>query len=1105
MRNGSETSSLIRLFIGEHVQHRSEYVCLKEIWRALAKKERWAYVFVNIHLSGRQIDLVVFTERTTVVVEVKGYLHPVRGGLNGPWEQVCPHGTRKIRNAYNQALDAKNALRDEIQRNIQVVGYPNSLVAIAPNIPKGSSITSDFKVVISELAQLEYELDRPSDALLTQEQCESLARRLGLEEIGLVEAAIDEELLDAERIFKSYASSFRDCYKPLAEVLIPDEYSYSDVRLGLQEVQLLVHTGNSSFQIRGPSGCGKTLLTMSCALSCFEAGCVPIFAAGHNFEGDFKRLLDKDAALLDLHSASQIIKAAKLLGKRVVIFLDGYNECRENLRSILTRSLRAFALRYDAGIVLSTQENIERPELLSTQTVLVNRPSDELKAAIAKIPHNDTNVNFRSLLQATGSGLEAALVGQVGTVMPYGASKFGLFDTYVRTKLRGVASEGIRILASFAEMLVQRACFSLTVREFDRLFDGTARIHLDQQRLVDAKLLHVRGDRIGFVHEMFFSAFAAEAVIRAAGGDVANIRTALESPRFFSSTVLILGAIDDENLLEAVLNGLTDQALLTACYHGECGEAAQSVVQRKIARMLESMVLQAHDLDFRFTGETWYAVEVAAKSDYLELENFGSYLGVIGCGLMSGQHIDAVMAACQAMDNAILEFTTVHAVEAKAKRVRLRHDIFSAAYVISPRVAISQLISFVHNGGLSFRHRDQAPGFGVAIRNAWPRAETAGQSYFLLGLTRFTVQNKVGAPYVARLLGNLTAHPYHLQLGVIDFAGYLRNVEQAMRIEIVQALQASLDKLGPMMNTIIFEALNGLGALEEEAKSYVSVIQAEIRCALEGDGYEADSAAWRLFSCQFDHPYDAAYFEEIQRLDENCKKRLLVKACRGADGQLLLFLGSLIKELCDFRDPDIAPAIARWTALPSRANFIEQAAVEVFFRAHEALGQLGADLPVLRGTVTNEADQAMLACGELFYWASRADVGNAEASHDTLVARSTLLKDCQHTAADALQLTASWLLSADGTRASLVEKYPALSGEICRRALERRQEQISYFGNGLNSAPGTIARFAVQVLGETGGPEDLRVLRSLCDDEQCGKSALNAIKHIEERYRFPNG
>lgn len=137
MTPSPDTSPLIHIFIGAPVDYRSEHECLRAVYGALAKKHNWAYVFANFHAAGRQIDLAIFTEKTTLVIEAKGYSLPVRGGLNGQWEQLGPYGSKNIRNAYNQALDAKNALRDEIQKISRINDYPNGLVAVTPSVPKG--------------------------------------------------------------------------------------------------------------------------------------------------------------------------------------------------------------------------------------------------------------------------------------------------------------------------------------------------------------------------------------------------------------------------------------------------------------------------------------------------------------------------------------------------------------------------------------------------------------------------------------------------------------------------------------------------------------------------------------------------------------------------------------------------------------------------------------------------------------------------------------------------------------------------------------------------------------------------------------------------------
>ncbi|MFC4930731.1 nuclease-related domain-containing protein [Massilia sp. GCM10023247] len=125
MTESLSSANPIRLFIGELLQNKPEHDCLRAVYENLAKSDGWAYVFANFHAAGRQIDLAVFTEKTTLVIEAKGYLLPIRGSVNGLWEQIGPYGSRQISNAYNQALDAKNALRDEMQRLCRIWGYPN--------------------------------------------------------------------------------------------------------------------------------------------------------------------------------------------------------------------------------------------------------------------------------------------------------------------------------------------------------------------------------------------------------------------------------------------------------------------------------------------------------------------------------------------------------------------------------------------------------------------------------------------------------------------------------------------------------------------------------------------------------------------------------------------------------------------------------------------------------------------------------------------------------------------------------------------------------------------------------------------------------------------
>jgi hypothetical protein len=402
---------------------------------------------------------------------------------------------------------------------------------------------------------------------------------------------------------------------------------------------------------------------------------------------------------------------------------------------------------------------------------------------------------------------------------------------------------------------------------------------------------------------------------------------------------------------------------------------------------------------------------------------------------------------------------------------------------------------------MSFRRKVGAD-YDSALLDAWARAESPGQYYFLLWLTRATSSHLMPAEHIVRLLKGIRIYPYHVQIAIIDCSMYTRGAGEPYRTEIVEALEGLLGKLGVMMNTFVFEALTAFGALEEAMQDHIPAIQSEIEEALNKDGSDGDILAWNLYSRQFDHPFDTAYWEEIQGLDETRKKALFTKACRGAEAPYVSFLSVLIRSLAEFNDPETAPSIAPWTRLPDKRHFMPQDAIEVFLVAHETLGRLGAELPKERGEAVAATDNALLACGELDYWSNRRDVLGAPMSAHSGTAQNVLLDHSATASAGALLLTTSRIFAADRDRNSLVQRYPNLCVAVSRRALKHRDEQVSYFEY---EPPGTvenIACFAIQVLGEAGDIDDLQMLMSLCDHCSYGVSSLKAVEKIEERTRF---
>jgi hypothetical protein len=187
----------------------------------------------------------------------------------------------------------------------------------------------------------------------------------------------------AEGMIGTYIAAFQQTYGPLADELIRQPCSNAaDGRL-LQE---LVKRGSTSsgFLLSGPSGCGKTLTAYRLGLDSIAGEHIPIIIRGSDFDGSFWDAVDREVALLDVASGKALLEACRQLDRRILLLVDGYNECLEVQRGKLTRSIAAAARRYKAGVVITTQCPLEHPDLLQLPMLSISEPDRDTKIAIAR-------------------------------------------------------------------------------------------------------------------------------------------------------------------------------------------------------------------------------------------------------------------------------------------------------------------------------------------------------------------------------------------------------------------------------------------------------------------------------------------------------------------------------------------------------------------------------------------------------------------------------------------------------------------------------------------------------------------------------------------------
>lgn len=1101
----------IALYVGAPIEHESERAVLVELIRLLGDCGKPATVLINVNLGNRQLDLVVGTDDLTLVLEAKASRAPLRGTVNGSWAALTRSGRwRTARNAYLQAVQAKNALRDAMREHQGVVtGYPNACVVFAPRLAAGSDIPADdFKVSFRGLDVLADQLGRQSQLCWTAEQWRAFAERHVLEKVADVAGASDRRMLEAEQTLGQYVGELTRTYAPVVAQFKPDTYRVDGQSLCALDLERLLLQERANLLIQGPSGCGKSLLSIWLASRLSTAGAIPIFVECCMFDGQLGVALDREAALLDVQSAGRLFAAARILSRPVAIIVDGYNECPAHARFRLTRALRAASAKYDVTIVVSSQVDLDRSDLLPLRQVSVSSPSQELKGSIASLDTTSAEV-LAPLLQVINTGIEASLIGQMGREVSPTTSRFALFDTFVRLRIGDAAGEGVNLLSAIAELLFQRATFSLSVREVDRIL-AKERIGAGVLARVRASgVLVARTDRISFVHEMYLNAFAAEAIVRERGLDVDAMLDALAMPRFAGLRTFIVGAIEDESLLAQLIGAIKDVSLLEACMSGECGSTAQQLVNHALGTTVARLQGEVGQVLFEVSPYQMWDVGPAPGSLTVWTEHERALLSVLPTAMLEGLWSREMLDVVGRLDERLAdEFERLYA-EAKEKGVkRLRTGLFAVCYMFGRReLGIAHTMSELHSRG-GFGRRSCVRRQSDMLRGVWDEVVTPGQLYLALALSHhhvLTMEREVVKQAIECTLPFLDTRrwnflPYHLQLDLMKFVHFLPRSDSPTRERLSQVLEALLPELHPLLQGDAVETLTNLGAMDEELAHHQTQVRKEIEKILRNPmTEEAATTAWGLFNAQFDHPFDIAYVEEIENLPNEQRLTLLRLACMGApDGSF--FLSSAIDQLAGAGDALAIPAIARWARLPNHQSVMPQQSVEVFVTALIGLGKLGADLP---GDICRlgryPREDAMSACGLLYYWLQRRTPDAAMAERQVVAALDTLCAEPGVSIGVLYDISRSMWGDTKGRSIQLVNTFPERMVAIARAALQHCGPLDSYFVGSHFTGPAEVLRFAVSIVDAHGSTADLSLLRNFVDDVHLAGAVRKALMSIETR------
>jgi hypothetical protein len=1062
-------------------------------------------------LGGRQIDLVVGLDQGAFVAESKEFTSPVRGGENGLWEVRLASGRwKEIPNAYRQTMAEAHALRDAMGRFAgNDVPYPNAALVFVPAIPVGSTIPQgDYKVSIAGVDKVPALMSAIQRRGWSLDQWRAFATHHQLIPVSSVDAALSETLLDAERLLQAYGDAFGRTYGGPASEMIPTLAVCESQSLSSDEV-IRQSTQSGNILLTGASGCGKSLLSYNVALAALARGGVPLIIPAKDFEGNLRDVVNCEATLLEAKSATALISAARRLSRRLVLVVDGYNECTPPEQQRLTRSIAAAMKRYDADVVVSSRISLERPDLLPVRSYAVQVPDTKTKLAIAQQAAGGVSVEpFVELLSTVASGLEARMIGQLRHRLPPGTSKYGLFDAFVRERLGAVASDGIRALSRIAGMMTDRISFGLSVRELDRLSDHEGVPGALLQTLQNANLLTKRGDRVSFSHEMFLNVFAAEAIIRRAGNDPEAVIAALRLPQHLEMKPFVLGAIDDNSFRRRVLTELADKRVMQACLAGQCGSDAQLWANKRCDEVLARIRQEIEIVSFNVSKDFHWGVEPKRETLQVWSSQDKAILAAVPHELIAGRRLDDVLDLVGKMDNRLAVEHRRLLEEARQNKVALRTGLYAVCYTGAgmDAIGLSQICGPLYSG-----HFYNGPNVAASANiHGRLQSETlsVGQVGLLVDLDKYSARN---ATSIGKLLPNLlkrvwpySAHHLRLELmhAVVMSAHALTDDE---RRELTAVVDGLMPANGGFDSCGMIDALKALGALDDDEADYVAHVKAEVNEALaDRDNPHMWDAAAGLWNGQFDHPYDGAYCEVWNGLPDDDRKSLLLMAARSIDRDSM-FASSLIANVASYADPAAGPILARWTALPPKRGAMLQDTIRSFEMAHTALARLRYPLPDRSAEAASPADQALLACGQIFYWLNRDDIPQAERRLNCAGSLVILSRHEEGVAATVVgefyqsdhmhSESAKQLPGTEPAVTSFVQFFPDEIAAIYRAALASPTTQSGYFE--FFRAEDVVEK-ALEALGRFGNADDIPVLRVWSIHPTLGHLAMQAIRTIEE-------
>jgi hypothetical protein len=1020
------------------------------------------------------------------------------------------------KNPYSQAVHCKMAISDDLQfltgqdssipqalRGRKFYTQLNSVVCIFPRLEPGSQVPSDFKA--QTLGYAEFVEFLASEGAHPDWQAEHWLSYIRL--LGLTNAAgPDVQALaatTAQELAGSYLQRFGDFYRLGLHELVPLPLTHNSQAITAAELPDLL-SSCQHLQLVGPSGSGKSHLVKHTVIGLPEAAWLPIFIEAGMYEGRLSTLTNRSVARFVTRTAQDLIRAASINGQRVLLIVDGFNECPQPLRERLVGDLSAFCRRTRAGTVITSQAPARVADPLGGVVVEAGRLDDEGRNAVLA---SYGAPGMAGLTEAFSTAYELSIAAECAVELETSVTRAALFSAFVRKRLSQALSpaELRATLRWLALVMDDRLSTSLPLDQVWREAERNLARRSAPMSIIDdlfrASIVTCQQGRFAFTHELLGRYLAAEA-LTLENRRPSELADELRKPRHHDLQQLALELTDDIPRAGELLADLADVRLYLCALWAEAGKPAAEAGRMAARRLLRAATQGVADATFTVRSQ----FELSMTGGYQLSDADRALLAAIGTLVSYGEFLpevadllDATDAACQRTINAAVEEGNGPAISEVVSAVMVgssgRSDV--AAHIIYEAARL---------GRYDLKSRAAAGELGVNLETLTGLVDGATmRSYARLLLLCELLQQTDGPEPAALGVRVLqlawSSCAYHLRLNALlmiqSFAAATRG--QAVRQQIIEVLEG-LDAKNVMLSSQLVETLYSYDLISPSGDE--DSVLARIAAILGNpEDEEARQWAYSIVSNQFEDVVAAPYIAAMERLTAEERTALYTLAALGSPSYGF-WNDWLLRELLKSADRAALPAFEHWATDLHTDNAMTQEVISCYALAVQGWAQFMDSPPHLIDA--ESGDRAAWECyGAIIFWLSRSGLTSEEVGERAAGYWQRLQGELRLAAVDPLY----WLMHAsrvafdDSTPviAKILKAFPDEVRPIVEWSLEQWDSLTltSIFRFPVHDRPD----YLISMLAQIGNARSVDLLRTYVDDPELGSSAIQAIKQLTRERR----